>query len=101
MQELDREDFIAWLCANKENDVGRPGTFFHCPIAEFLGVRAGRAHGVQCGKYGYASLDEGKWNVLPLWAQAFTARAERYAFAPITGAQALSILTGVTVSTLS
>lgn len=99
---LEVEDFTAWLHSNKENDVGRPGTFFHCPIAEYLGECAGRAHGVLDGKYGHASQDWGQWNALPSWALVFTTRAERcHAFAPITGAQALSILNEITAPALS
>ena len=95
MQSLDMDTFVTWLCDHEAEGVGQPGTWFHCPLAQWLSCLAGQVYGVEGSTYGRASVPTTQWNYLPRWAQLFGARLDQMAFRSITGYDALLVLADV------
>lgn len=94
--EVSQEDFCSWLIWNEKNIVGRPGTYFHDPLALYLSSSAGKVCGVAEKHYGLARCEAHQWRVLPRWASLFRFLAERYyPHVPLTGSQAFALLAQV------
>ena len=94
---LDVDAFCAWLCQYQDEVVGQAGTWFWCPLAQWLSITfGGGVYGIDEGRYGRAHWDMCRWLPLPQWAVLFeTGLVRRYAGEMVTGEQALDVLAGV------
>ena len=93
--EISQEAFCAWLCQHEQEEVGRPGTCFHSPLALWLSELCGYVCGVDGNLYGRALHDSRVWRLLPRWAVAFAARTEARSFHVLTGQEAFVLLADV------
>lgn len=93
--EISQEAFCAWLCQHEHEEVGRPGTCFHSPLALWLSELCGHVYGVDGHVYGRALHDYQMWRLLPRWAVAFAARTEARALHVLTGQEAFALLADV------
>lgn len=88
---LRRDEFRAWLEANEQAVVGRPGFMNGCPLAKFL--QESKSH--KMATVGWSLFNLGrKTRHLPRWASRFAQKVDkRYASNTlIRGRQALRIL---------
>ena len=94
MQEvnIDLDAFCSWLCEHEKDEVGRPGIWFHSPLALWLSDVAGAVYGVDGTVYGRACWDEQYWLPLPRWAVLFTNQIEQSISRAVNGAEALDVL---------
>src|SRR5947209_15959518 len=93
--EISQEAFCAWLCQREHEQVGRPGSYFHSPLALWLSEVGGHVYGVDERAYGRASWEYESWLPLPQWAQVFTACSERFLTAAMRGQEAFTLLAQV------
>ena len=93
--DISQEAFCAWLCQHEHEVVGRPGTYFHSPLALWLSEVCGHVYGVDDKVYGRASWEYESWFPLPQWAQVFTARSERFLTQVMRGQEAFALLAHV------
>jgi hypothetical protein len=92
---IDLDDFCGWLCLHENDEVGRPGIWFHTPLAVWLSEVTGRVYGVDGRVYGRACWDVCCWYPLPHWAVLFSCWIEQSLVRVIVGAEALDVLAQV------
>ena len=97
MQEgtIDLDEFCGWLCEHECDVVGKPGIWFHSPLAFWLSEVTGHVYGVDGGLYGRACWDACRWLPLPQWAVLFSARVEQWMGRGMIGADALTMLADI------
>jgi hypothetical protein len=92
---IDLDAFCSWLCEHEKDEVGRPGIWFHSPLALWLSEVTGALYGVDGGVYGRACWDEQCWSPLPRWAVVFSSRVEQWLGRTMVGSEALEVLAQV------
>ena len=92
---IDLDAFCGWLCLHEYDEVGRPGIWFHSPLAVWLSDVTGHVYGVDGRVYGRASWDACCWLPLPDWAVVFSSWVEQSLVRVIVGAEALDVLAQV------
>ncbi len=89
------DGFCEWLCQHEHDEVGRPGIWFHSPLALWLSEMTGAVYGVDGSVYGRACWDEYQWLPLPRWAVVFSTVIEQWLGRSIVGSEALEVLAQV------
>ena len=92
---IDLDGFCTWLCEHEHDEVGKPGIWFHSPLAFWLSEVSGHVYGVDGAMYGRACWDACRWLPLPQWAVLFSARVEQWMGRGMVGADALTVLADV------
>src|SRR5260370_42232783 len=95
LADSDLDPFCAWLCEHEHEVVGSPGMTYLSPLAQWLSERSGHTYGVDGRMYGRALYTYYSWRVLPRWAEVFVTWSEVLAFRPVTGFEALVLLSSV------
>lgn len=93
--DISKEAFGSWLCLHEQETVGRPGLCFDAPLARWLSEVTGQVYGVDGKLYGRGCWEPWQWQLLPRWAEVFTACSERFFALPLTGEQAFDLLAHV------
>jgi len=96
---IEQDDFVSWLCEHETEVVGHAGTRFGSPLVEWLSLLFGHQCTIEDTTCGWMSLDwRWIWRTLPDWGIRFQQKVGSYAYRPMTGSEALSVLASVELS---